>query len=76
MFYLYLVSSYTTFSKEGRIHTARTSGTIKLRYPICDLESMMKAQEYLAKDAMLQIENVDSIDLTIMNCQLISTNPF
>ena len=62
--------------KSGDRYNTISNGTAKLRYPIGDFESLVRAEKLLAKDTMSKNPEIASILVTITSYQHISSNPF
>jgi len=77
MYYLYFVSMFQNIKlKNGDRYNTISNGTVKLRYPIGDFESITSAEKLLAKDSMNKIPEIETISVTITSYQHISSNPF
>ena len=77
MYYLYFVSTFQTITlKNGNRYNTLANGTVKLRYPIGDFESLMLAEKLIAKDTMNKNPEIADMSVTITSYQHISSNPF
>lgn len=77
MYYTYFVNMRSVSSfKDGRVLDGSSWATIKIRFAMGDFDSILQAQKIIEQDYLKGNPGIESIKISILSFQLISTNPF